>query len=218
MGAGRWLPVSVAMLASRVRGAGRGHGGAPLALDDERAGVHGLAHAGMGGHALAGERRGVDGEGVHRFEAQIGRDPVSLAEQDDVTGDQLFCVDLDRRAVAHDGGPARQEITEPLGGVLGALFLHECKRGVEHDDDEDGHAQLGHPGDERQHARHPQQQGEEVDHLGGEAPPRRCPRRQWEQVGAVGREPAFRFRRGETTAGLVRGLDRGHPTRPTGRG
>ena len=148
-------------------------------------------------------------------EAQVGRDPVPLAEQDDVADHQLLGGDLDRHAVAHDGGPARQEVAEPLGGVLGALLLHEREHPVEHDDDEDGDAELGQAGDERQRARHPEQQGEEVDHLRGEPPPRRRAGRQGEQVRAVGREAGRGFVRGETAPGLVGGLDRGHTTAPS---
>ena len=57
--------------------------------------------------------------------------------------------------------------------MLSAFFLREGEDAVQHDDHENRYAQLRQPGDERQSARDPEQQGEEVDHLRGEAPPQR---------------------------------------------
>ena len=74
--------------------------------------------------------------------SQVGRDPVAGGEQHDVADDQLGGVDLHRRPVAHDGGAARQQVAQPLGGVLGPVLLDEREHAVDDDDDEDRDAQL----------------------------------------------------------------------------
>ncbi len=56
-----------------------------LALDDEAARVDTVSPTvGMCGHALTGQRRRVDREGVDRLEREIGRDAVARREQHDV--------------------------------------------------------------------------------------------------------------------------------------
>ena len=89
--------------------------------------------------------------------AQVGRDPVAGVEQDEVAGDQLGGVDLQPAPVAEHHGPARQQVAQALGGVLGAALLDEGEDAVHHDHDEDGDTQLRHAGDEGEHRRDPQQ-------------------------------------------------------------
>ena len=53
--------------------------------------------------------------------------------------------------------------------MVGATLLHEGEDGVQHDDAEDGHAELRQAGEDGEPARHPEHQREEVDQLVGEA-------------------------------------------------
>ena len=76
-------------------------------------------------------------------------------EEDDVADDQLGGVDLERRPVAQHHGPARQQVAQAFGGVLGTVLLDEGEDPVDDDDDEDGDAELGQAGDEGEHARRP---------------------------------------------------------------
>ena len=153
--------------------AGCDHDGTGLALDDEATREHGLTRVRMMRHALAGQRRRVDGERVDGLEREISRDPVALGEQHDVPDDELLGGDLVRQAVADDGHSPRQQVPQALGRVLGPLFLHEREHAVQHDHEEDGDAELGQARNEGEEPGDPEQQGEEVHHLGGQPPPRR---------------------------------------------
>lgn len=57
-----------------------------------------------------------------------------------------------------------------LGCMVGSALLDEREHRVEHDDGEDRHAELGQAREERQPARHPEHQREEVEELACEAP------------------------------------------------
>ena len=163
-----------------------------------------------GGHALAGQRRGVDGQRVHAVQPQVRRDAVTLGEQHQVADHEILGGDLHRDAVAHDGGLAGQEIAQLLGGVLGPLLLREREQPVEHDHHEHRDAELRHAGHEGQPAGHPEQQREEVHHLGGEQPPGRHFALRGQRVGAVSCQAPRRFGRGQSARpGHRRGLRRG---------
>ena len=133
------------MPASRVRAPVATTVARRLPLDDEAAGVRNLARR-PGGRARSrrsgstcpprarARRRGAGRPtpGRPRRAAPCRRSTSSLGR------------DLGRYAVAHDGGPARQQVPEPLGGVLGPLLLHEREHAVEDDHDEHGDAELRH--------------------------------------------------------------------------
>ena len=106
-------------------------------------------------------------------------------EHDEVVDDELGRIDLHGTAVSNDDGPAREKISESLGRVLGSALLHEGEHAVDHDDDEDAGTELRHARDERQRARHPQHEREEVNHLGRELAPGRGRSRARQHVGPV---------------------------------
>ncbi len=55
--------------------------------------------------------------------------------------------------------------------MLGFAFLSEREDGVDDDDEGNRHGKLGHPCDERQKCRAPEQRREEVGELGEQPPP-----------------------------------------------
>ena len=101
---------------------------------------------------------------------EIGRDPVAGSEEHHVPDHELDGVDLDRGAVAHDGGASREQGPEPARRRLGPVLLGEGEQTVQDDHDEDRHPELGEAGEEREAARAPEHQGEEVDELREESP------------------------------------------------
>lgn len=58
-----------------------------------------------------------------RHEPQVGGDAVAFGEQHGVAGDGAGGRDLRRDAVAHHRDTPRQQVAEPLGGVLSPLLL-----------------------------------------------------------------------------------------------
>ena len=86
-------------------------------------------------------------------------------KQHHIADDQFFGRNLLRHTVAQYGRPPGQHLSQPFGGMLGAFFLREREDAIEHNDHENRNAQLRQSGEERQSARDPEQQREEVDHL-----------------------------------------------------
>ena len=197
VGAGRWAPVRLAMSGEPVCGPGRDDGGVgprPRRRSSRRAPSR--RHR-VGGHALAGQRRRVDGEGVHGVEAQVGRDPVALAEQhESPTTRSSAAISIgtpSRTTVTRRGRRSRSRsaacsarcsctnANTPLSTITTKTATPSC----------------GRPATNASAPGHPEQQGEEVDHLRGEAPPRRRAGRHRQHVRAVGREAGRGFVRGE---------------------
>ena len=60
-------------------------------------------------------------------DACIGRDLVTLGQQHDVTGNQVFGKDFLLMPIADNRGVGRQHFFERLGGLAGTMFLPKAK-------------------------------------------------------------------------------------------
>jgi hypothetical protein len=198
------------------RGAGRtlarGHAGdggelgaIPGCLDDPFAGPRGEEGAGerlvaclqVDRHALAGQRRGIDGDCGGLDEAQVSRDAVTRREHHHVAEHHLGRLHADGSPVAPDRHPDRQQVPQALGGPLRTLLLEEREAGVQDDHEADRHAELGHARHHGQHGGDPQHQREEVGQLTEQMPPRGNPLGGREPVRTVAGEPGRRLGRGQ---------------------
>ena len=146
-----------------------------LTLDQERTGVQRVAHSHRVRNALARQRRHVHRKPVALDTLKIRTDPVTLGEHHQVVRHHLGGEDRSRDAVTDHRDALRQQVPETLGGSIGPMLLDECEDAVDHDDHEDRPAQLRQSAQDRQHARSPQHEGEEVNELGNELAPRRNP-------------------------------------------
>ncbi len=156
--------------------AGRVDQGAGLALDaagpgedqvpgleprDARVGELGVA---IDGRGLPGERRHVDLERSLK-EARVGRDPLSLLDQQHVARDELGRRDAELLAVAEDPRLGGEIGGERLHRAFGLELLDEGEDRVDedHDDDRDRHGDdAGDPGESR---RRPEEQRQRMGEL-----------------------------------------------------
>jgi hypothetical protein len=104
----------------------------------------------------------------------VGRHLVALLQRHPIAADQLVGRELLQAAVAPYPHHRRQVLGQGLKGALSLEVLPEGEQGIDQNHRPDRPAQLGGPGDEGQGARHPQQQGHEVEQLVGEAQQQRA--------------------------------------------
>ena len=124
------------------------------------------------GLRLAGQRRHVHLE-RSGDQPRIGREPVALAEQDQVAGHEIRGGDLELLAVAPHPRHGREVLPQRFGGPLRLDLLEEGEEGIEHDHRDDRDGQHRDPGDQRQSGGGPEEQrervGELAEQLGGPA-------------------------------------------------
>ena len=89
------------------------------------------------GKRLARERRLVDLERARLDEARVGRDPLAFADEQDVAGNHLLRRKLPPRPVAHDERGLGERLRERQDRAVGARFLPESERAVQHEDRRD---------------------------------------------------------------------------------
>ena len=167
------------------RAAGRGDRADGFALDDVRPGKHRLALLWGRWNAFTGQHRRIDGQAVDVAHTQVRRDTVSRIQHHHVVGHELDRLDAIAPAVTDHGDAPWQQLTKPLAGFLGAVLLNEGKQAVEEDDDEDREPELRHTGKNRQPARDPEHDSEEVNELREQSPPQRQARRARQEIQAV---------------------------------
>ena len=160
--------------------------GTGLALDDERPGIQRLAGRDGDGGALPRQHRGVDEQTVGHDDPGVGRHAVPTLEQEQVVDHDVLGLDDPTPSVAPDRHPRRQHGAQALGRPVGPGLLGEREHGVEQDDREDGDAELGEAGEQREHAGHPEHDREEVGQLTDETTCSGGPARRREQVGPLG--------------------------------
>ena len=153
-------PVALRHARAREDQVGDLGGGEPVLGD----GVGGLAR----GVRLAVQRGLVHLQVGARDDAGVGRDPVALREEHDVARDQVLGEHLLLPSPADHVGVGGQHLLQGLRRLAGAVLLPEAEDAVDDVDEPDGAAQLGQPRDERDGARHPQQDGHEMGEVGQE--------------------------------------------------
>ena len=133
-------------------------------VDEQAAGlIVGIGRP-VDGLRFAGEGREVDLDTTAE-EARVGRNPITLADDDDVARYERRRVDDADVAVAHDCRLLRKVALQRLDRAARLPFLREGERGIEHDHRDDRRAQHRRPRDESEPCRDPQQQGKRVDQL-----------------------------------------------------
>ena len=121
---------------------------------------------------FASERGGVDQHVGCFDEPGIGRDLLSLLNQEHVAGHDFVPRHIKRLVASKDPCPGRKESMEGMHGSFRFIFLKEGKDGVDDDYTEDCPAERGHSFArlhevcrERQGDGDPEQQGQEVSEL-----------------------------------------------------
>ena len=147
-------------------------------------------------YRLARERREID---LNRAGQQphVGRDPLALLQQHDISRDQLNRLNHPRRAVAKNGGVLGHVPRQRLDRALGLQLLNERERRVqndhEHHRDPDGLA----ADQERQPSRQPQQQRQRMGQLTRKLTRPLHTAATSQRIRAVLNQPAVRLARGQ---------------------
>ena len=143
-------------------------------------------------YRLARERRKVDLDRA-RQQPHIGRDPLALLQQHDISRDQLNRLNHPRGAVANNGGALGHVPGQRLDRALSLQLLSERERRVqndhEHDRDPDGLA----ADQERQPSCQPQQQRQRMGQLTRKLARPLGAAAASQRVGAVLDQPAVRL-------------------------
>src|SRR5262245_15309844 len=143
---------------------------------------------------LARERALVDAQPGGREQLTVAWHLVALLEPHEVAGHQRVGGDPHLAIVAPDGDEPRQHALEGLDRAFGAPLLEEAEHAVDDDHAEDAPSELGHAGEERERAAHPQEDREEAPELLEQPQQDALAPDALEPVGPARSEPALRLR------------------------